>query len=88
MNKSTSYKYLMIESLVYFFIFNFILIISMRFLRNFQSPTIINTDKMIGYSQYFGYPLYFDTIIVFLIIMSPIFCFIFAFIRQTYIKKV
>ncbi len=32
----------------------------------------INSEKMVGFSQYFGYPFYFDTVLFFIIMLSPI----------------
>lgn len=52
-------------------IFGFILILSFRKLRDSLPPPEINQSKVIGYAQYFGYPLYMDAVIFFSIIFFP-----------------
>ncbi len=48
------------------------IIISFRKIRDlFPAPEISNS-KIIGYAQFTGYPLYFDTFIFFLVMLSPI----------------
>lgn len=39
----------------------------------------------IGYSQYFGYPLYFDNVIFFIIVLSPVFAFLIKKIIRKYL---
>lgn len=37
----------------------------------FPTP-MINENKLVGFSQYYGYPFYFDTIFFFFIILLPV----------------
>ena len=45
--------------------------LSFRKTRDLLPPTEIGPQKIVGYTQYFGYPFYLDTIIFFVFICSP-----------------
>jgi hypothetical protein len=47
------------------------LIVLLRHIRAFFPYPEIFSIKIVGYAQYFGYPLYFDTIYIFLLILMP-----------------
>lgn len=49
-----------------------VLFVTFRELRLFFPPAKITDAKVIGFSHYFGYPFYFDTIIFFLLFLSPV----------------
>lgn len=49
-----------------------IFLILLKLLRFLFPPSIIGTDKIIGYVQYNGYPFYFDTIIFLLFLIIPL----------------
>jgi hypothetical protein len=47
-------------------------IISFRTLRDLLPNPKIGENTSIGYAQYFGYPLYLDSIVFFVIVFSPV----------------
>ncbi len=49
-----------------------VLFATFRQFRLLFHPAKITDAKVIGFAHYFGYPFYFDTIIFFLIFLSPI----------------
>lgn len=51
------------------FAFNF------RFLRDTLPPPQIHTNKIVGYSQYFGYPFFLDTATILLLLLLPVILF-------------
>jgi len=59
--------YIVLQILFLVFLF-----INFRTFRDFFPIPKILESKIIGYSQYFAYPLYFDTFIFFIVILSPI----------------
>ena len=59
-----------------FFILSLLIFISFRVLRKMFPLPEINQEKIVGYSQYYGYPLYFDTILFFTFLLLPIVTFI------------
>ena len=46
--------------------------LSFRKLRDIMPDPAVNAETSIGYAQYFGYPMYLDTIIFFILILSPV----------------
>lgn len=76
---------------LYFFIQVIVLLIAgitFRKVRELFPPTQILENKTVGYSQYFGYPYYFDTFVFFIIMFSPIIvCFIITKIQVMKWKK-
>ena len=63
---------ILIEGLFYISIIYSIILLNFRQLRYSFSPPKTTENEIIGYAQYFGYPLYFETIIFFVFILSPI----------------
>ena len=59
-----------------FFILSLLIFISFRVLRKMFPLPEINQEKIVGYSQYYGYPLYFETILFFTFLLLPIVTFI------------
>lgn len=60
-----------------------LILLFFRQIRDLFPAPEIEENKIIGYSQYFGYPFYFDTFIFFLIIFSiPIIILFFNSIRK------
>jgi hypothetical protein len=47
------------------------IVILIKKIRPILPPTEINENKIIGFTQYNGYPFYFDLIIFFLLILLP-----------------
>lgn len=48
------------------------LAVSFRKLRDMMPDPVIGRETSIGYAQYFGYSLYLDSIIFFILILSPV----------------
>ena len=53
-----------------------------RKLRDVMPDPAISKETSIGYSQYFGYPLYLDSLIFFILILSPVLFYIFIKLLQ------
>ncbi len=66
---------------VILFVLYFLILFEYRQLRSFFPKP--SKEDVIGFAQYFGYPLYFDNFIFLAIILSPIL----AFIIKRIIKK-
>ena len=66
---------IVIEGLFYISIIYLAILLSFRQLRSLFRPVKITEDDIVGYAQYFGHPLYFETIIFFVFILSPILVF-------------
>ena len=56
--------------------------LSFRKLRDIMPDPAVNAETSIGYAQYFGYPLYLDSIIFFILIISPVLFFTFIKLIQ------
>jgi hypothetical protein len=69
-NKKT---WVLIEGISYLTIIYIIILVSFRYVRSSLAIDSKNIQAdIVGYSQYFGYPLYFETIIFFIFVLSPI----------------
>jgi len=55
---------------------NIVLLVSFKRIRSLLPPTEINSNKLIGFAQYFGYPFYFDTVFFFFLVFAPVLTFI------------
>lgn len=53
-----------------------------RYFRSLFYPPKITEDKIVGYAQYFGYPLHFDTILFLIFLMIPVFIFFYILFRR------
>lgn len=62
-------------------------VLSFRTLRDLLPNPKIGVDTSIGYAQYFGYPLYLDSMIFFIIVFSPVIYFIFLKLLKYRTKK-
>jgi multisubunit Na+/H+ antiporter MnhB subunit len=62
-----------------------VLLLGLRFFRNFFLFPQVLDNKIVGYSQYFGYPFYFDTLYLNIIIFIPAIILILLYFRK--IKK-
>jgi hypothetical protein len=56
------------------------LIILLRPIRSLFPLPEIGSGKIIGYSQYFGYPLSFDTVFFFVLILVPLLIVFFTYL--------
>ncbi len=63
-------------SLIYIVSESFLMFIFFRKIREFFPLKAISEDKIVGYSQYFGYPFNFDTFIFITFLLSPIVIFV------------
>ncbi len=61
----------LIRYLFFYFIFTILLLGTFRNLRKLFPIPEIESEKIIGYTHYYGYPFYFDNIF-FLLIFTPI----------------
>ena len=59
-------------ALIISFAIDAVLIILLRPVRSLFPLPEIGSDKIIGYSQYFGYPLSFDTLYFSILILVPL----------------
>lgn len=69
-------NYLLILLILVFFAASF------KTLRDLFPNPIISENTSIGYAQYFGYPLYLDSYIFFIIILSPVLFFTIMKLRK------
>ena len=63
---------ILIEGLIYIFIIYLFIFLNFRYLRSLFGRPEIGENGIIGYAQYFGYPLYFETILFAIFILAPI----------------
>lgn len=91
LNKSTEKKAkwtksvkILVEALLYFSIGALFILFTFRKVRSFFPPPSIGESKIVGYAQYFGYPFYFDTVLFFVFLLSPILIFAFIKFRRRY----
>ena len=63
---------ILLEGLFYISIIYLIILLNFRQLRSLFGSPKITGDGIVGYAHYFGYPLYFEIIIFFVFILSPI----------------
>ncbi len=60
-----------------------IFLLVFRYVRSFFPPPEISEFKIVGYSQYYGYPFYYDTLVFFILIFFPSAVFlVLCFIRK------
>lgn len=59
-----------------------------RLFRGYFPPAEITSNRIIGFSQFNGYPLYFDSVLIYLLIISIIFIFIFYLLISHAQKKI
>lgn len=71
-----------IKFVIYLGLFDLALFLSFRFLRTlFPLPEILG-NKIIGYAQYFGYPIYFDNFIFIILFFLPALLFLILFKKK------
>ena len=74
MKKKDRYAIIIFSALTILMLLFFAL--TFRIVRDNLPPTPISANKIIGYSQYFGYPLFLDTAIFLILILLPIIFFV------------
>lgn len=76
-------KSIVLASLFIFSIEILLLLVYFRKIRSLFPLPEVEGDKIIGYSQYFGSPFYFDTFIFFFVLVSiPLIIVILNYIRK------
>lgn len=62
-----------------------IILLYFRLFRNFFPIPRIGEEKIVGFAHYYGYPFYFDTVMFFIFILSPLILVVFTkfFIGRT-----
>lgn len=65
------YRTLFLQVMGISLIFGFLMLISFKRIRGLFPIPDINSEKIIGYAQYYGYPLYFDTLLFFSFLLVP-----------------
>lgn len=63
---------IILKTLFYLFCTLILLFLIFKKIRAVLPIPMINNDKLVGYAQYYGYPIYFDTVFFFLIIILPV----------------
>lgn len=58
-----------------------------RKIRDMLPPPQINQTKIVGYTQYFGYPFFLDTVIFFLFLLFPFIIFSLLYLLKKKSKK-
>ena len=68
------------------FLLSFTLLIVLMFgfkkIRALFPPPEIGSDKLVGFSQYFGYPFYFDSLFFIFLIFFPVAFFSFFYYKE------
>ncbi|GEM_PF-3172532 len=81
-------RWIFFAIIINFFALVIVFISSFRIVRDALPPTRIGNEKIIGYTQYFGYPFYLDTVIFFIFIFySVVFFLIIKLLRKKNSKK-
>jgi hypothetical protein len=73
---------LFLKSLFFSLILLSILAVSFKSIRALFPPPEIGSEKLIGFSQYYGYPPYFDNLIFLAIIFIPSVVYLFFLYRD------
>lgn len=76
-----------VEWLIYFLVTNISFLLLLRKIRSFFSGPPISANKIIGYSQYFGYPYTFETAVFFYFVVSPIIIYFLVCARRKFLSK-
>lgn len=70
---ATKTREIIIVSFFLSFASEIVLLLSLRWWRALFPPPEIESNKIVGYSQYFGYPFYFDSLYLMILIFAPLF---------------
>ena len=79
-------KSIPIEGAIYIFIFSIFFLFSFKLIRNLMPPPMIGKDKIVGYAQYFGYPIYFDAVVFLLFLSMPALAALVILTRQKFVR--
>lgn len=75
---------LFLEGLLYFCFLVGVIFLSFRTVREMFDPPLIGEHLIVGYAQYYGYPLYFEAVILFIVLLSPFIILSLMKIKKTY----
>lgn len=78
----SKHKNILISNALFLLFLLGIFAVSFRKLRDIMPDPAISKETSIGYAQYFGYPLYLDSIIFFILMLSPVLFFTLVKILQ------
>lgn len=73
---------ILLEVFIHFTLIIGTIFFTFRYFRSLFYPPKIAENKIVGYAQYFGYPLYFDTLLFFFFIMMPALMFFYILFRR------
>lgn len=76
------YQKVIIRTIIISIFFVLCIMVGFRTMRSVFPPPEITKDKLIGFAQYFGYPINFDTGIFLLIVFLPIVILLILSIRK------
>lgn len=74
-----NYKIIILKSIFFSLILLIVLFITFKKISALFPIPMIGNDKLVGFPQYYGYPLYFDTQFFFFIIFLPILILLFFY---------
>lgn len=86
MQKQKSIVYC-IELVGYFFLINIVILLTFRQARALFPIPEIGSLNIVSYAQFNGYPLYFDNLLFFLLLLSPVIAYFFSCLRRRYVHK-
>ena len=79
-------KEIYLSAIIIFIVEIFFLLVFFRKLRSFFPQPRIEENGIVGFSQYFGYPLYFDNFVFFLFLLSPVMVAFIILVRRKTIR--
>lgn len=82
------YKRFLIEWVLYWLLLAVVLIAYFKKLREMDISPEIDSNKIVGFSQYFGYPVNFDSVFFFSFLCSPVVIIIFILIKNKILNKI
>lgn len=77
---------LFIKTFSIFLIEGGVIFLLFRKLRSFMPPSQITQENVVGFAQYNGYPMYYDTVVFFIFIISPILICTMLYLFKKYYK--
>ena len=81
------YRNILIFNVLFILFLLGVFAVTFRKLRDIMPDPAISKETSIGYAQYFGYPLYLDSIIFFILILSPVLFYTFVRLARKNKKK-
>lgn len=66
-------KFRLYYELLFILISSLIFFINFRIIRSYMLPPMIGQDGTVGFTHYFGYPFYFESIVFLIFFLAPFF---------------